>query len=153
MLGSRVPPMLVILTCTSSLSTWGSIIGLAGHNLAIDALSAGGHTKNFRCHPEWPGIAHRWRSMQASQPLTSYQGSSFHKKDIHFFLYSNFASLSTLLPPANEVWGKVNMFTFVHCVCPQGGCASSPRLISSSRGVPGSGGGSEIPGGYLVWGV
>ena len=49
-----------------------------------------------------------------------------------------------LLPPANEVWGKVICLQV--CVCPQGGACS--RGVVLSRGLPGLG--RPGPGGCLV---
>ena len=65
----------------------------------------------------------------------------------------------TLLPPINEVWGKIICLQV--CVCPQGGCLvpggawSRGSLVpggSGPRGVPGSGGCLVPEGGCLILG-
>ena len=64
---------------------------------------------------------------------------SFSASDIQTVLHHiEKKNLSKLLPPANEVWGKV--ICLQACVCPQGGCMV-PGGVHDPGGVHGSGGG------------
>ena len=68
-----------------------------------------------------------------------YPLSCLAAPEVPLVIKENVKDILHLLPPANEVWGKV--ICLQACVCPQGGC-----LL---RGVPVSGG-VPAPGGCLV---